>query len=290
VFKDENHIDEIKGIYVPFWLFDADAYGNMTYKATRVRSWIDSDYYHTQTMHYQVNRAGTLPFRNVPVDGSSKMDDKLMESIEPFDFNQAEEFNAAYLAGYSADRYDVSKEETFGRATTRFRQGTEAAFRRDIHGYDTLEVKESILQFSNTEARYALYPVWLLHTKWKDDHFYFAVNGESGKIAGNLPVSPLKFTLFLLLFWIIFGGAIFGITFAILEEGVLIPLLVGLGIGLIIAIAIMVLWRRQMKNVRFQYGAANYEKPGSLRIDRRKDIFLYKKVTRTKIQSSSSKK
>lgn len=289
-FAKTNTIQEVKSLYVPFWIFDADVDGRVRFEGTKTRTWTSGDYKYKEVKHYSVVRDGGIGFTHVPVDGSKKMDDKLMESIEPFDFNQAEEFNAAYLAGYSADRYDVSKEETFGRATTRFRQGTEAAFRRDIHGYDTLELKESILQFSNTKARYALYPVWLLHTKWKDNHFYFAVNGESGKIAGNLPISPLKFTLFLLLFWIIFGGAIFGIAFAIMEEGVVLPLIVGLVIGLILAIPIMFLWRRKMKNVRFQYGAANYEKPGSLRIDRRKDIYLYKKVTRTKIQSSSSKR
>ena len=289
-FAKTNTIQEVKSLYVPFWIFDADVNGRVRFEGTKTRTWTSGDYRYKEVKHYSVVRDGGIGFAHVPVDGSKKMEDQLMESIEPFDFNQAEEFNAAYLAGYSADRYDVSKEETFGRATTRFRQGTEAAFRRDIHGYDTLKVTESILQFSNTEARYALYPVWLLHTRWKDNPFYFAVNGESGKIAGNLPVSPLKFTLFLFLFWLIFGGAIFGIAFAISAEGFEIPLFVGLGVGLIIAIAIMILWRRKMKNVRFQYGAAHYEKPGSLRIDRRKDIYLYKKVTCTKISSSNSKK
>lgn len=41
VFKDQNHIDEIKGIYVPFWLFDTDADADIRYRATKVRSWSD---------------------------------------------------------------------------------------------------------------------------------------------------------------------------------------------------------------------------------------------------------
>jgi hypothetical protein len=280
-------MQEVQALYVPFWIFDADVDGRVHYEGTIVRKYVQGDYDVREEKHYSVVRDGGIGFTHVPVDGSKKMQDQLMESIEPFDFNQAEPFNAAYLAGYRADRYDVSKEETFNRATTRFRQGTEQAFRRDIHGYDTLEVKESTLQFSNTEARYALYPVWLLHTLWNDKHFYFAVNGESGKIAGNLPISKGKFSFFLFLFLLIFGGAIFGIVYAVSGD-LAISALIGPIAGLLIAILIMVGMRRKMKNVRFQYGAANYEKPNSLRITGRKDVYLYKKVTRTKRASSSS--
>lgn len=290
-FSSTNTIQEVKGLYVPFWIFDADVTGRVRYEGIKKRTYTQGDYEVKEEKHYSVVRDGGIGFAHVPVDGSKKMQDELMESIEPFDFNQSEDFNAAYLAGYAADRYDVSKEETFGRATTRFKQGTEAAFRRDIHGYDSVEVKESILQFSNTEARYALYPVWLLHTKWNEKHFYFAVNGESGKIAGNLPISPARFSIFLFVFWLIFGAIGFGIGFLVAgDDGIVIPLVIGLIFGLLCAIGAMFTWRRKMKNVRFQYGAANYEKPNSLNITGRKDIYLYTKTTRTKKASSSTKR
>ena len=62
VFKDQNHIDEVKGVYVPFWLFDADADAHVRYKATRVRSWSDSNYNYTETSHYAVIRGGNIGF------------------------------------------------------------------------------------------------------------------------------------------------------------------------------------------------------------------------------------
>lgn len=188
VFKDENHIDEIKGIYVPFWLFDAEAYGNMTYKATRVRSWSDSDFHHTQTMHYQVVRAGTLPFKNVPVDGSSKLDDQLMESLEPFDMREAVDFQTAYLAGFLADRYDVDAETSIKRANDRIKTSTEEAFRGTVSGYATVVRQSSSVQLKNSSSKYALYPVWLLNTTWRGKKYTFAMNGQTGKIVGDLPV------------------------------------------------------------------------------------------------------
>lgn len=187
VFKDENRISEIKGIYVPFWIFDADAYGHMTYKTTRVRSWSDSEYYHTQTMHYQVVRAGTVPFRNVPVDGSTKMDDQLMESIEPFDMQEAVDFETAYLAGYFADKYDVDAQESTSRANARIKVSTEDAFRETVSGYTTVIRQSSSVQLKNSSFKYALLPVWLLNTTWKDQKYTFAMNGQTGKIVGDLP-------------------------------------------------------------------------------------------------------
>ena len=104
VFKDENHIKEIKGIYVPFWLFDADVSANVHYRATKTRYWSDSNYRYTQTSYFAVTRQGSVAFDNVPVDGSTKMDDTLMQSIEPFDITEAVDFQTAYLAGYLADK------------------------------------------------------------------------------------------------------------------------------------------------------------------------------------------
>ena len=72
VFQDQNHIDEIKGVYVPFWLFDADVDAHIRYRATRVRSWSDSDYDYTETSYFAVLRDGSIGFDRVPVDGSQK--------------------------------------------------------------------------------------------------------------------------------------------------------------------------------------------------------------------------
>ena len=110
-FKDENHIDEIKGIYVPFWLFDAHADASVTYDAETVRTWSDSDYNYTETKYYKAYRSGYTDFAAIPVDGSQKMADDLMESIEPYNLSEAVDFQTAYLAGYFADKYDVTAEQ-----------------------------------------------------------------------------------------------------------------------------------------------------------------------------------
>ena len=189
VFKDENRIKEVKGLYVPVWLFDTDADAHVRYNATRTRFWSDSQYNYTETSHFAVIRAGGIGFRDVPVDGSSKMDDTLMESIEPYDISGAVDFQTAYLAGYLADKYDVDAETSVARANSRIKKSTEDAFASTVVGYNTVIPVSSNIQLRKGRARYALYPVWILNTQWNGQKYTFAVNGQTGKICGQLPVS-----------------------------------------------------------------------------------------------------
>ena len=188
IFKDENHIDEIKGMYVPFWLFDAEADANIRYKATRVRSWSDSNYIYTETQYYSVVRGGNIGFERVPVDGSSKMADDLMQSIEPYDFSEAVDFKTAYLAGYIADKYDVSADESSEIANKRMKRSTEIKFADTVDGYASVTPESSNVRIHNGQVKYALYPVWILNTTWNGNRYTFAMNGQTGKFVGDLPV------------------------------------------------------------------------------------------------------
>ncbi|MCM1134237.1 MAG: hypothetical protein NC400_01555 [Clostridium sp.] len=193
VFKDENHIEEVKGVYVPFWIFDAGAEADMRYRGTKVRTWSDSRYYYTETRHFLVSRGGSLEFEKVPVDGSSKMPDDMMESIEPFDFSKAVDFQTAYLAGYVADKYDVDAHQGEERANERIRKSTEAVFDATVTGYATVVREAGSIRLRDSKVKYALLPVWLLHTKWNGQDYLFAMNGQSGKMVGDLPVDKAAY-------------------------------------------------------------------------------------------------
>jgi len=213
VFKDENHIDEIKGIYVPFWLFDADADADIRYKATRVRTWNDNNYNYRETKFYSVTRGGKLKFERVPVDGSSKMDDALMETLEPFDFGEAVDFQTAYLAGYLADKYDVDSDQSKERANQRIKKSTEDAFANTVQGYTTVTTESTSIRLQNGKAQYALYPVWLLNTTWKGEKYTFAMNGQSGKFVGDLPMDKGMYKKYLFSFTGMISAAVFAITY-----------------------------------------------------------------------------
>lgn len=188
IFSQENHIDEVKGVYVPFWLYDADVSADYEFSGTQVRTWLDRDYTYTETRYFRLDRAGSMSFGNIPVDGSRQMEDSLMESLEPFDVSQAEEFKSAYLAGYFANRYDVSSEQNLERAHERIKSSVKQAFSGTTGGYMSVAVQRGNIKVGKTRAKYAFYPVWILNTTWRGEKYVFAMNGQTGKFVGNLPV------------------------------------------------------------------------------------------------------
>ncbi len=213
VFKDEAHLDEIKGLYVPFWLFDADASANLRFRATRVRGFSDSNYHYTETSFYSVLRAGSIGFSRVPVDGSERMADDLMESIEPFDFSKAVDFQTAYLAGFLADKYDVDADQSIARANERIKKSTEDAFSSTVIGYSSVIPEASGVKLQNGSAKYALYPVWLLNTTWQGKTYTFAMNGQTGRFVGDLPLDKQAYLTWLLALGGIISAAVFGLLF-----------------------------------------------------------------------------
>ena len=187
IFKNQNKIEEIKGIYVPYWLFDADADGYARFKAENHRTWSDSRYIYHETTYYSVVRSGNMGFDHVPVDGSTKMPDIIMESIEPFNYSDAVDFETAYLSGFLADKYDVPSEECQPRANERIVQSTVNALRSTVTGYSKVHLENKVVNLQNGKVSYALYPVWMLNTTWNKKNFTFAMNGQTGKFVGDLP-------------------------------------------------------------------------------------------------------
>ena len=199
-FKDDNRINELKGIYVPFWLYDADVDMAARYRATRTRTWSDSNYNYTETSYYSVYREGEIGFDNVPVDGSTNIDNVLMESIEPFDIDEAVDFKTAYLAGYLADKYDISAEESKDQANQRMRTSAEMALASTIRGYDGIALESMNMGLNNQAIKYCLLPVYILNTTYK---YTFAMNGQTGKFVGDLPVDKGAYAMYFSIIFVI---------------------------------------------------------------------------------------
>ena len=192
-FAAGNHIEEVKGVYVPFWLYDGTVDADIAYRTSRSHSFTRGNVRITNTDHFYVRRAGTVEFDRIPADASTKMPDEYMDAIEPFDYSELKPFSLSYLPGYMADKYDVTADICAQRADDRARQSAREFLQSSVIGYTTCIPYAENIRVKRGNAQYALLPVWLLTTRWQNKTFLFAMNGQTGKMVSNLPVSMGKF-------------------------------------------------------------------------------------------------
>ncbi|MDO4179594.1 MAG: hypothetical protein Q4D21_10495 [Phascolarctobacterium sp.] len=193
LFTQQNRIEAIQGMYVPFWLFNIDVEGQAIYKASESFATTSGKTTTTVTDYYECLREGTMSFEFVPVDGSVKMEDDFMESIEPFDYRDLVPFESAYMAGYLADKYDVDADTAVRRAKERMQDSVEKVLRGTVTGYD--EVGETLgfaMLCKNAKSFYAMAPVWIVTTRFEDKPYTFMMNGQTGKFIGRLPIDVNK--------------------------------------------------------------------------------------------------
>ncbi|WP_133015535.1 hypothetical protein [Clostridium cuniculi] len=204
-FSSSKQLEKITGIYIPFWIVDSNVTGQMSARGKKIKTWVSGDYKYTKTDIYNIYREANLIFKNVPSNASSKMDDKIMESIEPYDSREFKEFSIAYLPGFFSEKYDKTKEQVLPLIESKIRLGTNDILRNSINGYSIVDVVGTHENFNKTSCNYALMPVWMMTYSLGSKNYIFAMNGQTGKVFGALPVSKVKiFILFLLVFIIVF--------------------------------------------------------------------------------------
>ena len=278
VFKDQNRIKEIQGVYVPFWLFDAQAQGTASYKTTTSRTWQDSQYSYKETSYYNVQRGGRVTFNKVPVDGSKKMDDTLMQSLEPFNFNDAVPFQTAYLAGYVADKYDVTKEETIQIANERIKNTTHQYLDSTVQGSESCEPTARNTRVFGGTASYALYPVWMLSTQYNNQKYTFAMNGQTGKFVGDLPIDEGAVKGTMGLAGGITAAVVLALAWLLAGQFPIWGLVIGLGLGVLAAFLAKNSVKASLVSVHQETRANNYVVNQGLELQR--DVFANAKTDR----------
>lgn len=191
-FRDENVVKKMKGIYVPFWLhsFSNDASANVFCEnISSHRRGDDKVIVHHQ---YNVVMDTSCGFQNIPTDSLKNLDNKLMDDLEPFDYGKMTEFSPAYMAGFYAEEYNETPEETRPRAEQRAQDAIKQEIISNAGNYESKTITNYQDMFFDENATYTMLPVWLFHVEYKGKEYTYAVNGESGKITGKLPISVGK--------------------------------------------------------------------------------------------------
>lgn len=196
-FKSRAHAEQIRGVYFPFWVTDADAQGSANFDATHVRTWRTGDYTYTHTKVYELERAGNIHFEDIVTCALSDADKKMLEGILPYPSEELTDFSMPYLSGFLAKKRDIERDALSEEVRGRMNDYTKELLRQTARSYTTVTPKEIQVKIKESHWEYALLPIWILTYRHNGKVYTFAINGSTGKIYGELPVSWARLAVLL---------------------------------------------------------------------------------------------
>ena len=187
--KDPEYLERFQGIYLPFWTYSFSQKGNVVLKGSRE----SGDY----TEHLSLSCDLDASYDGISYDASSAFQDELCRYITPFNSSSVKEFDPGYMSGFYADAADVESKVYLKDAE---KDANDETFKKVRDKYPDVTVnppsnpgKAFHTKLEGITA--AMYPVWFLTYRSGDRVAYAVVNGETGKIAADLPVDRRRFLL-----------------------------------------------------------------------------------------------
>lgn len=207
-FLSEARLEGMQGIYVPYWLYSYETRCTLQGEGTKVRVWDSGDTRYTETAYYAVERDVEIVYDKIPVDASEAMPDQVMDLMEPYDYGQLESFRPEYMSGFYGEKYNYPSDELEGRARDKMTESAEAILRGSYAGYSSFRAASQDIRSRDSDISYSLLPVWKYDYTYNGQDYPFYINGQTGKIVGNTPISKGKA--------LVYTGTIFGCMLAIL--------------------------------------------------------------------------
>lgn len=190
-FIANSRLEEIKGVYFPYWYISCEADGNINATSKQVRSWMVGDIRHTETTVRGHFRQGNLSIRNMPEAALKSKDRDILKYVCPFNSADFVPFSMSYLSGFFAEKRDVEKGEIAKSVTDKIKAFSGNKLLGSVE-YANASIKDSSIRVGELQWSYNLLPVWVLNYKHKDKNYIYALNGQSGKVYGELPVCNKK--------------------------------------------------------------------------------------------------
>lgn len=195
-FFRKKQIEKLSGIYFPYWVYECTMDGTMDAQGTNIRVWRSGEMEFTETKYYRVEREGTVELDDITKNALKEADKKLAEGVLPYDLREMKEFHMGFLSGFLAQKRNVDKEELKGTVQQEVRDYGKQLLRDTITGYSGVTVNSHNLKPQKEKWSYVLLPVWTLTYKAHNGKFYYySMNGQTGKVYGELPVDYRKVCL-----------------------------------------------------------------------------------------------
>lgn len=210
--KESAKAKAFKGVYFPYWTFDAKTSSDYTARYGKDRQVKKDDKTETVTDWYSTRGHYDEFIDDELVLASTSHNQALLHGIEPFKTEENKAYKPEYLAGFAAERYSIGLESAWETAKKAIKSKLQNKVTRKIEDENDADRVQDLklhTKYSDITYKYLLLPVWISNYKYQDKVYHFMVNGQTGKISGKSPVSAAKVALTILIIILILGGLYF---------------------------------------------------------------------------------
>jgi hypothetical protein len=186
------HITKTNKYLMPFWCFDYENSGSMLFDVTTTTKHSSGDYIITEIKHFDAEVIGNVITNYIPADGMEELDDDYMEAITPFNNDNITNFDPCVLSGTRSKRYDYDNRQVKHVADTINERFVVDYFSQRIQGYKVANIKADAVIKRNNQINLIYYPLYIFSCNVDGKTYKFYMNGQSGCIAGETPISPTK--------------------------------------------------------------------------------------------------
>lgn len=194
-FASANQVEKMTGVYFPYWYIDEQKQANMSAKGNKIRTWRVGNKRYTETSVYQLERSGDLVIKNVFERALKSENRDMLQCVHPFDLTQAKPFAMSYLSGFQAEKRDIERAEIDKEVQKRISEYGKQLLKNTTSEYTGVVVQRYDDRTELESWNYTLLPVWVVTYKYKDEIYPFAINGQTGKTFGKLPVAKGKLAI-----------------------------------------------------------------------------------------------
>lgn len=191
-FTSPKNIENLKPLYIPFWIYDLDTSTSVDATATKVNIYVNGDTEFTETEFFDVHRTLDLEYDKIPYDASEEVDDTLISKVLPYNFDALTEFRMPYLAGFMTEQRDYASEELAPLVKHQVEGYISNYANSCINGYSSVRINNMNIDYRHEGSAYAYLPLWFISYPYLGKNYIFAMNGQTGKVIGEPPVSMMK--------------------------------------------------------------------------------------------------
>ncbi len=212
-FLSEARLNSMEGEYVPFWMYDYNTHCEYRGEGIKIRSWRSGNREYTETSYYDVVRELDIVYNDIPADASIKMNDNIMDLMEPYNYGEMVDFSPEYMSGFGGEKYNMPAVELESRAKIKMNKSADALVSQSVSGYARLNTQVKNIKVRDSKTEFCLLPVWKYIYTYNDVMYPFYINGQTGKVIGKVPVSKKKVFAYGATLWAVLTSLLFLIGF-----------------------------------------------------------------------------